>query len=234
MTKTDKAAKIPTLLFKNMSSDLIKKTTDYVRLKLMNEHSGHDWYHVTRVLHWARILQKEEGGDLELIELSALLHDLADYKRYDFSEKKGSLAMQAMMDVLGVEDLMQKKIIQNVYEAEYRGDYTKVPKNIEGKILEDADNLDALGAIGIARVFATGGFIKRMLHDPKRQIRRKLKADDYQLRKLEGTSFNYFYEKCLKLPSLMHTKKAKEIAHKRAEFIKIFIKEFQDEWKGLK
>jgi uncharacterized protein len=215
-----------------MPSDLIKKTTDYVRLKLYNEHTGHDWYHVERVLNIARKLQETEGGDLEDIELSVLLHDLGDYKKYNFNEKKGNLALGAMMDVLDIEEEKQKKIVKIIYEAEYKGDATKPPSTIEGKILQDADNLDALGAIGIARTFATGGFLKRMMHDPKRKVRHKLNKEDFQLRKQEGTSLNYFYEKILKLPSMMNTKKAKIIAEKRAKFIKLFIEEFLLECKG--
>jgi len=217
-----------------MISDLVKKTSDYVRLKLLNEHTGHDWCHVERVWKTAKMLQETEGGNLELLELATLLHDLGDYKKYNFSEKKGGLALSAMMDVLEIEEEKQRKIIRIISEAEYKGGDTKVPSTIEGKILQDADNLDALGAIGVARTFATGGFIKRMMHDPKRKVRHKLCKEDFQLRKQEGTSLNYFYEKVLKLPSVMNTKKARVIAEKRVEFVKLFIDNFLLECKGEK
>lgn len=217
-----------------MASDLVQRTANYVRLKLLNEPTGHDWLHVERVWRIARRLHKEEGGDLELLELAVLLHDLGDYKQFDFDEKKAALVLRGMMDVLSIEEELQKKIVKIIDEAQYIGSETKSAKTIEGKILQDADWLDALGAIGIARTFATGGRIRRMLYDPKRKPRKKLNRDDYLHRKQEGTSINYFVEKVLKLPTMMNTKTAKEIGQKRAEFIKNYLREFLAEWRGEK
>ncbi|MDD4476598.1 MAG: HD domain-containing protein [Patescibacteria group bacterium] len=217
-----------------MRDNLIQKTAEFVKKKLYNEATGHDWYHVERVWKMAKRLQIEEGGDLELIELTALLHDLGDYKQYEFNEFKGSLVLHGMMDVMGIEPKKQEKILQIVSEAQYNGDETKTPKTIESRIIQDADWLDALGAIGIARTFATGGRIKRMIHDPKRKPRKKLSKADYQKRKQEGTSFNYFFEKVLKLPKMLNTKTARNIAGQRSQFLKKFIKEFLEEWEGKK
>ncbi len=213
---------------------LIKKTADYVRLKLENEPTGHDWWHVERVWKMVKRIQTKEGGDLFLVELASLLHDLGDYKQHEFNEVKGSLVLHGMMDVLGLEDDLQEKIIDIIAEAQYNADETVVPKTLEGKILQDADWLDAIGALGIARTFATGGRIKRVIHDPKRKPRRKLTKDDYQHKKREGTSYNYFFEKLLKLPAMMNTKTAKEIAGPRIEFLKIYMEEFKKEWQGEK
>lgn len=217
-----------------MSSELVKKTADYVKLKLYNEPTGHDWYHVERVWRTAKTLQAEEGGDLELLELAALLHDLGDYKHYDLDQSKGFLVLRAMMDILGIEETSQEKIIAIVDEAQYNGTETRAPQTVEGKILQDADWLDALGAVGIARTFATGGQIKRVIHDPRRAPRERLSKEAYRHRKIEGTSLNYFYEKILKLPEMMNTKTGKILAVERAKFVELYIKEFLEEWEGKK
>lgn len=217
-----------------MSSELVQKTADYVKLKLYNEPTGHDWYHVERVWRTARGLQAEEGGDLELLELAALLHDLGDYKHYDLDQSKGFLVLRAMMDILGIEEEREEKIITIVDEAQYNGTETQVPQTIEGKILQDADWLDAIGAIGIARTFATGGQIKRVIHDPRRNLRQRLSKEAYRHRKIEGTSFNYFYEKILKLPEMMNTKTGKALATERAKFVEQYMQEFLAEWEGKK
>lgn len=217
-----------------MPRNLVKKTAEYVKAKLINEPTGHDWYHVERVWRAAKALQKEEGGDRELVELSALLHDLGDYKQYDLNEVKGSFVLRGMMDVLGLDEELKSKILQIIEESQYNGDETKIPSTIEGKIIQDADWLDALGAVGIARVFATGGKLRRVIHDPDKKIRKKLTKAQYQYKKTDGTSFNYFYEKTLKLPEKMNTKTAKEIAEERVKFVKIFIDQFLAEWEGKK
>jgi len=215
-------------------SELIKKTAEYVKKKLTNDPTGHDWYHIERVLRMAKRLQAEEGGDLKLIELAVLLHDLGDYKQYEFDELKGIMVLRGMMDILEIETDLQEKIIKIVDEAQYKGDATVVPQTLEGKIIQDADWLDAMGAVGIARTFSTGGRIKRVIYDPKRKPRKKLSKEDYQRRKTDGTSINYFYEKVLKLPKMMNTKTARDIAEKRAKFIENYIEEFLIEWRGEK
>lgn len=218
----------------NHPQTLVQQTAAYVKAKLSNEATGHDWYHIERVWKMAKKLHKEEGGNLELIELTCLLHDLGDYKQYEFNEIKGSLVLRGMMDVLGIEKDLEEKIIKIIDESQFNGNETKVPSTLEGKIVQDADWLDALGAIGIARTFATGGYIRRMIHDPKRKPRRKMSKKDYQLRKQEGTSINYFYEKAIKLPKMMNTKTGRAIAMKREQFLRNYIDEFLAEWEGEK
>lgn len=217
-----------------MPSELIKRAADYVKLQLSGEATGHDWHHVVRVWKTSRRLQSEEGGDLELIELAALMHDLGDNHLYEFDDKKGSLVLHGMMDVLEIEEDLQEKIIKIADELRYHGDTTKPASTLEGRIIQDADWLDVLGALGVARVFATGGRIKRVLHDPNIHPRSRFTARDYQLKKAEGTSVNYFYEKVLKLPKMMNTETAKRIAAKRAKYLESFIEEFLAEWKGEK
>lgn len=217
-----------------MSSSLVQKTASYVRKKVYGAASGSDWYHVERVLSLARQIQKIEGGELELIELAILLHDFRSYKEHNFDEKKGMLALTGIMDILEIPDETQSRIHAIIVDSQYLGEETKEPTMLEGKIVQDADWLDALGAIGIARTFAAGGHINRMIHDPYKRPRKFLSKNDYLYKKTDGTSVNYFYEKLLKLPALMNTTAARELAHGREEFIQIFMKEFLAEWSGKK
>jgi uncharacterized protein len=217
-----------------MNDKLVAKTAAYVRKKIYSNPSGSDWYHIERVLDLARRIQAVEGGDLEIIELSVLLHDFRSYKHHNFDEKKGMLALTGMMDVLDIPEETQEAIHGIIVSSQYLGEDTKKAKTLEGKIVQDADWLDALGAIGIARTFAAGGHIDRMMHDPHKKPRKYITKDDYLYRKTDSTSLNYFYEKLLKLPALMNTATAKELAVGRERFLRLFIDEFLAEWKGQK
>lgn len=211
---------------------LIDKTAAYVKAKMTGEHTGHDWYHIQRVWQTAKKIQEKEGGDLKLIELAALLHDLGDYKQYEFNEIKGSFVLRGMMDVLEIEDDLKEELVKIIDESQFLGDETTRPKSKEGRVLQDADWLDSIGAIGIARTFATGGSLKRILHDPQKKPRGHLNRADYQFRKQDGTSINHFYEKVMKLPRMLNTETAKKIAEHRMKFVEQFIEEFIAEWKG--
>jgi uncharacterized protein len=218
-----------------VAQTLIQKTAEYVKQKLITEHTGHDWYHVERVWKLAKRIQKEEGGNLELIELACLLHEFENFRQqYQPSDMKGPYILLGMMDVLDIEKDVQDKVVKIIEESQFNGSETRVPSTVEGKVVQDADWLDNIGAVGIARIFATGGFIQRMIHDPKRKPRHKMSKKDYQFRKREGTSFNYFYEKVFKLSKLMNTKIGKSIALKREQYLHNFIEEFLAEWEGDK
>ena len=215
-----------------MSQELVKKIAEFVRLKLQNEPTGHDWFHTKRVWEMAKKIQEKEGGELELIELAALMHDLGDNTQYEFDKIKGSLILRGMMEVLNIEPEKQEKVLEIIESAKYKGVETEQLKTLEGKILRDADWLDAMGAVGIARTFATGGRIKRPLHDPARKIRKNLKQHDILYKKQKGTSYNYFFEKALRLPPLMNTEMGKKIAQKRTDFLKKYLEQFDGEWAG--
>jgi len=215
-----------------MPTELFEKVSDYVKKQMSDEPTGHDWHHVERVLKIARKLQIAEGGDLELIELAALLHDLSDYKNYEYDEEKARLVLRGMMGVLEISTDLQEKIELIVEEIQYRGVDTKKPASLEAKIIQDADWLDAMGAIGVARTFATGGRIRRVIYDPRRKPRHRITSDDYLHKKREGTSLNYFYEKTLQLPDMMNTATAKKWAKSRVEFIENYIKQFLLEWEA--
>lgn len=214
-----------------MSSDLVKKTAEYVKKKLTGEPTGHDWYHVQRVWKMGKRLQSEEGGDTQVVELATLLHDLGDNNLYEFDNQKGFFVLRGMMDVLEIDEELQDKIIKIVDELRYRGDATKPASSLEGKIVQDADWLESLGAIGVARIFSTGGRIKRMLYDPEIHARSKFTAKDYRYKKADGTSLNYFYEKSYKLSAMMNTKTARRVAERRTKYMENFIAEFLEEWK---
>jgi len=212
--------------------ELVRKTASYVRLKQSGEYTGHDWFHTERVLKMAQLIQSKEGGDLETVELAALLHEIGDTINYEFEEKKGPMVLRGMMDILDLPKEKQNQLVKIISEIRYQGDDTPAPQSLEGKIVQDADMLDLLGAIGIARVFATGGKIGRMLHHPKHRPRRRLTREDYVFRKQEGTSINYFYEKILKLPAHFNTATAKKIAERRFKFSEHFLKELERDWNG--
>ena len=210
-----------------MPPDLITKTANYVKMRLEGEMGAHDWWHIERVWKMAKHLQSKEGGDSELVELSALLHDLGHNRQLDVLEKiKGPLMLRGMMDILEIEPERQEQMINIITEIQYLGSETKVPATLEGKIVQDADLLESIGAIGMARSFTMGGIVGRPIYDPRRKIRKKLSKEEYLYKKKEGTTFNYFYEKLLRLPEMMNTKTAKELAEGRAKFIEQFAAEF--------
>jgi len=217
-----------------INREIIDKTAAYVKAKMMGELTGHDWYHIDRVRQTAMKIQEKEGGDAGLIELAALLHDLGDYKLYEFNEVKGSFALRGMMDILGFDDELKEVLANIIDEAQFAGNDTIRPKTLEGRILQDADWLDSTGAVGIARTFATGGCLKRMFHDPRKKPRTRLNRADYQFRKQDGTSINHFYEKILQLPAMFNTKTAKQIVEHRMKYVEEYLKEFFAEWNGEK
>lgn len=217
-----------------MASELVNKTVVFVKKMLINEATGNDWWHIKRVWEMSKKIQAVEGGNLELIELAALLHDLGDYKRFNFDESKSILVLRGIMAVLEISEDYKKKIVTIVEESTFVGDDTTPPSTLEGKIICDADRLDNFGAIGIARTFAMGGSISRVIYNPDRPVRRKLPRAVYIKNKKDSTSFNFFYEKILKLPDLMNTKIAKKLADERVKFTKIYLEKFLEEWEGEK
>lgn len=216
-----------------MPKTLVEKTAEYVKKQLAFEKTGHDWYHVYRVWQVARLLQQHEGGDLELVELATLLHSAAEPNFRENNEHKRSLAMWGMLDVLEIEEHMKEKIIAIAHQCRFKGAHTERPGSLEGKIVQDANWLDGLGAIGIARVFTAGGFYGRLIHDPDLEpAQNQLDNTAYQKRKLQGTSINYFYDKSLQVVDRLNTATAKQIAAKRVQYIKDFLREFQVEWEN--
>lgn len=213
-------------------SMVVEKVIDYVKKLLINEKTGHDWFHNYRTWRLANYLQSKEGGDSEIIQLGALLHGISEreYKNIG-NEDFRCLAMHGFLDVLEITGEKREKIIEIVNNTEYRGNETVPARTLEGRIVQDANWLDGIGAIGISRVFTSGGFLGRTIYDPSRKPEsQKITKKKYlQLRK-ESTSYNYFFEKSFQLEKCLNTQTAKKIAAERIKCMKSFLDHFKKEW----
>lgn len=209
--------------------NLIENTVEFVKDKLKGAEAGHDWYHIERVWKLSKKIAEAENCNLEVVELAALLHDIADPKFHNGDE---SLALQVSRQFLesqhASEDVIEKVlfIIKNISFKNRR----EVPEDlpIELKIVQDADRIDAIGAIGVARTFNFGGFKNNLMYDP--EIKPKLNMSKEEYKKSDGTTINHFYEKLLLLKDLMNTQKGKEIAAERHDFMLQFLDQFYKEW----
>lgn len=216
-----------------MEDLLRKETINFVKLKLKNAEAGHDWFHIERVWKLSKKINETEAGDLEIIELGALLHDIADPKFHNGDE---SLALKISREFLETQNLEEEKIIKVLYiikniSFKNRNEKQEISKQDpikELQIVQDADRLDAIGAVGIARTFNFGGFKNNLMYDP--EILPKLNMTKEEYKKSNGTTINHFYEKLLLLKDLMTTEAAKKIALKRHNFMQSFLDEFLDEW----
>ncbi|MGG2015466.1 HD domain-containing protein [Bacillus sp. S10(2024)] len=205
----------------------IEKTITFVKSILEKDASGHDWYHVERVHKLAIALFEKEGGNRFVIEMAALLHDVADEKLNE-SEETGMKKVTDWLELLGVHQEEARHIVHIIANMSYKGGNGGTVATLEGKIVQDADRLDALGAIGIARTFAYGGAKGRLLYDPNILPRETMTKEEY--RKNDEPSLNHFYEKLLKLKDLMNTVAAKEEAEERHRYMEQFIDQFMKEW----
>lgn len=211
---------------------IIDKTIFFVKEKLDGDSSGHDWWHIYRVWNMAKKIYENEGGDLFLIEMAALLHDVADWKFYE-NEDEGLQIIIDFLDSFDFDKNIINRIIDIVKNVSFKGAGVKDKMiSIEGKIVQDADRLDAIGAIGVARTFAFGGKFGNEMYNPHKKVKLHKNFDDYKNDK--GTTINHFYEKLLLLKDRMHTKTAKEIAQERHLYMETFLKQFYDEWESLK
>jgi uncharacterized protein len=209
---------------------ILQKTQDFIKDRMSGEGSGHDWFHVERVVKNAlHIGQTEKGSDMFLVELGALLHDIADSKFYP--EGTDEKEVRKWLESLAVEQNIIDSVVHIVQAVSFKGGKNPItPATLEAKIVQDADRLDALGAIGIARAFAYGGFKGRLLYDPEVKPIDFSAEGDYK--KHETHTINHFYEKLLKLKDLMNTKTGRQLAAKREQFIKEYLKHFYAEWEG--
>lgn len=210
--------------------DIIQKTEAFVKQKLGNDASGHDWYHIDRVRKTALYIKKKENNGNELIiELASLLHDIADIK-LNSSLEKGQKDLMDFIHSLPLSVEEKNHILAVIESISYNGGHGIAPSSIEAKIAQDADRLDAIGAIGIARTFAYGGKKGSLIYDPTIPHREQLTEAEY--RQNNSTSIHHFYEKLLKLKDLLHTETAKQIARKRHQLLEDFLAEFYKEWNG--
>lgn len=210
---------------------IIEKTKDYVKKTLEGEGSGHDWWHVYRVWQLAKQIGKNEKADMFIVELAALLHDIADYKLYNGDVEIGPKTAEKWLKELGIEKKYIDVIVSIIRNINFKGARVKHDiKTLEGKIVFDADKLDAIGAIGIARTFAFGGHMDREIYNPN--VRPYLHKSFEEYKNGKSHTINHFYEKLLLLKNLMHTKTAKKIAVKRHKYMERFLKKFYNEWEG--
>lgn len=207
---------------------IIDTTTSFVKDTLKDEPTGHDWHHIERVLNLSEKISKTEGGDIFKIKLIALLHDISDYKLYK-TEQKGIDKLNAFLNSIIDEPDLKQEIINTINGISFKGLLVKEQElSLEGQIVQDADRLDAIGAIGIARAFAYGGNKNRAMHNPKEKPKKHQSFKEYKSSK--GSTINHFYEKLLHLKDRLNTNSAKNIAAERHQFMQDFICQFFKEW----
>ena len=210
--------------------EVIKKVEEEVETLLAGEATGHDWYHIRQVRDMALRIADEEGGDKELIELAALVHDVGD-RKFHKNTDEGEKVTIRLMQQCGVPAKMAEDAADIARRISFKGAgvLDDMP-TLEGKIVQDADRLYALGAIGIARVFAYGGAKNRLIYDPMEEITHATDSEQYYNK---GTSsIGHFYEKLLHLKERLHTKTAKEIGGRRDKYLREFLERFLAEWEA--
>jgi uncharacterized protein len=208
---------------------VIEAARRYAREQLEQDSSGHDWWHIDRVTRSALLLAREEGADLFICELSALLHDVADEK-LNPSLETGLAKVRNWLVGQHVEPDTIKQVMAIVSTISYKGGHQPPVVSIEAQVVQDADRLDALGAIGIARAFAYSGWKGQLIHDPELVPRKVWTADTYRHGK--SSAIAHFDEKLLKLKDLMNTETGKRIAQERHLVLVRFLEQFHREWNG--
>ena len=214
-----------------MTPPIIDKTCRFVEEKLAGEGSGHDWWHIYRVWNLAKNIAGQEGANLIIVELSALLHDIADWKFHNGDDSIGPKLAEQFL----VENQVERRVIDPVIEIitsiSYKGAGVPTPmKTLEGKVVQDADRLDAIGALGIARTFAYGGHKNRLIYHPEEKPVLHQSFEDYK--KNQGHTINHFYEKLLLLKDRMNTASGKRLAEARHQFMQAYLDQFYKEWDG--
>jgi len=210
---------------------IVNQTAEYIKTKLLGEGSGHDWWHVYRVWKNAIHIGKQENADMFVIELAALLHDIADWKFYDGNDEIGPQMAKLWLEKLSVDNAVITHVCQIIKDVSFKGAGvdTKM-KTTEGMVVQDADRLDAIGAIGIARTFAYGGSKGREIYNP--DIKPEIHQSFEKYKNSQSPTLNHFYEKLLLLKELMNTTTAKNMAKNRHIIMENFLEEFYQEWSG--
>ena len=208
---------------------LIEKTVDYVKRNMENGEVGHDWSHVERVWKMAKRIGIGEKADMFIVEMAALLHDIADWKFH--GDGAGELKARTWMETIGVKKEDIESVVHVVENISFKGSGEKEKMStLEGKVTQDADRLDALGAIGIARALTFAGHVGNPIYDPEIKPRSDMKFSEYKESK--EPAINHFYEKLLLLKDRMNTKTGKELAEQRHKFMEKYLEQFFKEWDG--
>jgi len=212
-------------------AEILQKTAEYVQSEFQNDSSGHDWWHIHRVWKNAIQIAKIEGADLFTVELAALLHDLDDWKLAPSADGT-PLRAAAWLRQMEVDPALSAQICEIITHLSYKGAGVENKiSTLEGKIVQDADRLDAIGAIGIARAFAYGGHAGRPLYDPQEPPQMHQSFEQYQSSR--SATINHFYEKLLLLKDRMNTPTAQKIAAQRHAILETFLDQFLKEWDGM-
>lgn len=209
---------------------IIRETEVFVKSILGDDSSGHDWWHIDRVRNLALRIAREENANLFICELAALLHDIADGKLNE-SEALGLKRVSDWLAKQGILDDIKSSILDIIQNMSFKAGLNKDKVlSLEGQIVQDADRLDAIGAIGISRTMVYAGSKGNLIHVPGTKIRTEMTLEEY--RQQESTAIAHFYEKLLLLKDLMNTATAKSLAEKRHGFMEAFLDEFYAEWDG--
>lgn len=212
---------------------VIDNTILFVKNKLQNTEAGHDWFHIERVYRNSLLIANEEKCDLEVVKLAALLHDIADSKFNDGDESIGPKTARIFLEKENISPETINHVVTIIENISFKGgNFEKKFTSKELEIVQDADRLDAIGAIGIARTFNYGGFKNRQLYNP--EIAPQLKMTKEEYKNSEAPTINHFYEKLLLLKDKMNTETGKKIAQERHRFMELFLSQFYAEWDGEK
>lgn len=213
------------------ADQIITKTLEYLKSHQQNQESAHDYWHVIRVWKNVQNIAKSEQVDSIVVELAALLHDIADYKFHGGDEGKGGLVAKEFLESIGVDPETISRVVSIINNMSFKGgNYQSQDATLELKVVQDADRLDALGAIGIARAFTYGGYFKRSIYDPEVQPKFNMTKEEYTTHK--STTINHFHEKLLLLKDKMNTETGKSIAKARHKIMLDFLEQFEAEWGG--
>ena len=211
---------------------LIENTIQFVKQELANAEGGHDWFHIERVYKNSLLIAKSEQCNLLVVQLGALLHDIADSKFHNGDENVGPKKAFRFLKNLNVDDFIVNEVIDIIKNISFKGgNFDKISYSIELQIVQDADRLDAIGAIGIARTFNYGGFKNRVIYNP--DIAPNLNMTKEEYKNSESPTLNHFYEKLLLLKDKMNTQTGKNIANQRHQFMELFLENFYKEWNGV-
>jgi uncharacterized protein len=212
---------------------VIDKTILFVKQQLENAEGGHDWFHIERVYKNALLIAQEEACDLTVVKLAALLHDIADSKFHNGDETVGPKTARAFLESENVDEATIVHVINIIENISFKGGNFEIKfHSKELEIVQDADRLDAIGAIGIARCFNYGGFKNRALYNPKIQPKLNMSKEEYK--NSDSPTLNHFYEKLLLLKDKMNTATGKKLAEARHHYMENFLSQFYAEWEGEK
>ncbi|AXT18492.1 HD domain-containing protein [Flavobacteriaceae bacterium AU392] len=216
------------------NSQLINRTKDFVKTILKDAEGGHDWFHVERVYNNTMLIAKNENINFTIVTLAALLHDIADSKFHNGDETIGPELAREFLFQQNVDSVIIEHVIKIIENISFKSSLEGEEKfnSPELSVVQDADRLDAIGAIGIARCFNYGGFKNRVIYNP--EVIPNLNMSKVEYKASTAPSINHFYEKLLLLKDKMNTKTGKQIAMERHQFMELYLKQFYAEWEGEK